>query len=611
MNAAKFVITLVLLGSPRLSAIAPGAELVPVPTAAEAAPPVADSLSIEQGRIADKYARLEQLMVRMAEIEAASNPQRAGLLRRAVEQSSERLIRQQLNATSQFLAPPAQLSRAIEQQEKAVADLQALLELLLSENRSDRLKDDQARYREYIKEVERLLRLQRGVQGRTEGGDDPLRLKDEQAQLEQRTGELAEQMGRQENQEEHGPSRDGGGDSSKDAEPQKPSPAGKQPTPGKTQDQKADRQDAPDREKQDAQQRQPEDGASPGDPAETPKPAEPSAEKTPSQPGGRSPDSQPSESQPSQQPPRPGGESPDQPPQQGTPSDSAPEEQSPEPPTEQSARKRLEAAQQRMREAEKRLEEAKRNEAVEQQEAAQRELEKAKAELEEILRQLREEEVERTLALLESRFRRMLEMQTRIYEATKKLDEIPIEKREREVDIQASRLSFDESKLVAEADKALLLLREEGSSIAFPETVDQIRDDMLQIVDRLAASKVDPITQGYEQDVIDALDEMVQALQKAQKDLEEQKQREQQQKSQPVSPDDMPLVDQLAELKMIRALQMRVNTRTQRYAELLKNPNDPIGQAENDELRESLTKLAEKQQRVFEVTRDIVLGKNR
>ena len=204
-----------------------------------------------------------------------------------------------------------------------------------------------------------------------------------------------------------------------------------------------------------------------------------------------------------------------------------------------------------MQEAEKRLEEAKRNEAVEQQEAAQRELEKAKAELEEILRQLREEEVERTLALLEGRFRRMLEMQVRIYEATKKLDEIPQEKREREVDIQASRLSFDENKLVAEADKALLLLREEGSSIAFPETVEQIRDDMVQIVDRLAASQVDKLTQGYEQDVIDALDEMVQALQKAQKDREEQKQQ-QQQKPQQVSPDDLPLVDQLAELKMIR-----------------------------------------------------------
>jgi hypothetical protein len=263
-----------------------------------------------------------------------------------------------------------------------------------------------------------------------------------------------------------------------------------------------------------------------------------------------------------------------------------------------------------MKEAQKRLEEAKRKEAVAEQEAAQRELEKAKAELEEILRQMREEEVERTLALLEGRFRRMLEMQMRILESTRTLDEIPAEKRGREVDIQANRLGFDENKLVGEAEKALLLLKEEGSSVAFPETVVQIRDDMRQAADRLAGSKVDRITQGYEQDVIDALGEMIQALQKAQQDLEKQKQQ-QQEKQQSSQGESVPLVDQLAELKMIRALQVRVNTRTQRYSELLKNPDDPVGQAEDAELKQSLVKLAEKQQRIFQVTREIVLGKNK
>ena len=47
----------------------------------------------------------------------------------------------------------------------------------------------------------------------------------------------------------------------------------------------------------------------------------------------------------------------------------------------------------------KRLDEAQRKQAIAEQEQALRELEKAKAALEEILRQLREEEVERMLAL--------------------------------------------------------------------------------------------------------------------------------------------------------------------------------------------------------------------
>jgi hypothetical protein len=154
----------------------------------------------------------------------------------------------------------------------------------------------------------------------------------------------------------------------------------------------------------------------------------------------------------------------------------------------------------------------------------------------------------------------------------------------------------------------LNLLLEEGSSVAFPETVTQMRDDMEQVADRLDAAKVESITQGIEQDIIAALQEMIEALQKAQKDMEKQKQ---QQQAQPGEPQDMPLVDAIAELKMIRALQMRVNTRTQRYAQLLDDGEDPVGQATDQDLREALAKLAERQETIYRLTRDIVLGKNR
>jgi hypothetical protein len=264
-----------------------------------------------------------------------------------------------------------------------------------------------------------------------------------------------------------------------------------------------------------------------------------------------------------------------------------------------------------MREAQQRLEEAKRDEAVEEQEKARHELEKAKAELEEILRQLREEEVGRTLAMLEGRFRRMLEKQLEIYESTKRLDKIPPDERGRQVDIQAGKLGFDETKLAVEADKALLLLHEEGSSVAFPETVEMMRDDMQQVADRLSSAKIDTITQGIEEEIVAALEEMIAALQQAQQDLEEKKQQEQQQQGKPMQPGEEPLVDQIAELKMIRALQMRVNTRTTRYSSLLENSDDLVGQTDDEELRDSLIQLGERQDRIHEVTKDIVLGKNK
>ena len=61
----------------------------------------------------------------------------------------------------------------------------------------------------------------------------------------------------------------------------------------------------------------------------------------------------------------------------------------------------------------------------------------------------------------------------------------------------------------------------------------------------------------------------------------------------------------LAELKMIRALQMRVNTRTARYSKMVEGE-----QAENAELVDALQRLAERQQRIHRVTHDLQMGKN-
>ena len=72
----------------------------------------------------------------------------------------------------------------------------------------------------------------------------------------------------------------------------------------------------------------------------------------------------------------------------------------------------------------------------------------------------------------------------------------------------------------------------------------------------------------------------------------------------------MPLVDKIAELKMIRSLQLRINGRTKRYARLLDDMEDPTGQATQPDLVEVLKGLGEKQLRIHAITRDIVLGKN-
>ena len=112
----------------------------------------------------------------------------------------------------------------------------------------------------------------------------------------------------------------------------------------------------------------------------------------------------------------------------------------------------------------------------------------------------------------------MLEMQLKVYDDSRRLSQIPLNKRNSQVDIQAGKLSVQERRIAGEADKALLLLREEGSSVAFPEAVEQMHADMLQVADRLSRTRLDRITLGLEEDIIAALEEMVEALQKAQQE---------------------------------------------------------------------------------------------
>ena len=256
-----------------------------------------------------------------------------------------------------------------------------------------------------------------------------------------------------------------------------------------------------------------------------------------------------------------------------------------------------------MKIAEENLEKAQREGAIEEQERALEELRQAKAELEEILRQLREEEMERMLAMLEARFRQMLDLQIEVYEGTKRLDAVPAERRSYSHDIEATRLSNREQEIAALIERVWMLLKEDGTTLAVPLAVDELREDVREIVLRLAEAKVGAITQGIEEDVIAALEEIIEALKKAMRDLEDQ--RAQPRPPMEGEPGEMPLVDLLAELKMIRALQMRVNQRTQRYSKLIEGE-----QADEPELVEQLRRLAERQERVYRVTRDLHLEKN-
>ena len=111
-----------------------------------------------------------------------------------------------------------------------------------------------------------------------------------------------------------------------------------------------------------------------------------------------------------------------------------------------------------------------------------------------------------------------------------------------------------------------------------------MRDDMQQVVERLADVKVGDahprLGTGHHRGARRNDRRAAQAI----KDLEKKKTPPGQ--SPPAGqPTDPPLVEKLAELKMIRSLQMRINRRTQRYGEMIEGE-----QAETPELLEALSR---------------------
>jgi len=525
--------------------------------AGEASPPKtsqptsADKLGVEQQAIADNFQHLQDVLLRMAELSEKTDPSRAVLLRKAVRQSEERLIGVQFDKLVDLLAKD-RLSRAIENQDNLQQDLRVLLELLLSENRARRLESEKARIAEYLKRLNRIIKQQKGIQGRTAGGGEPGPLSNEQEKLANNPGELAKDVQEDDQQDDEaaaGSTEEGTPDSNQEKPPERePEEEGDKPP-------KENGKGEPN-----GKSPQPAGGEESGQPQDSSE--GPSAEKTQGQ--GR-PAAQGQEQNPAQQ--------------------------------------RIEAAESRMREAQQKLEEAERQAATKAQEEAIRELEEAKIELEEILRQFREEEIERTLALLETRFRKMLGLQREVYEGTLRLDKVPQPERTHNHEIESSRLSRKETEIVLEASKALALLREDGTAVAFPEAVEDVRQDMDDVARRLDRTEVGPMTQVIEEEIIAALEEMLKALEQAKDDAEEGREP---QPMQPGQPQDQALVDLLAEIKMIRAMQMRVNRRTDRYSKLIDGE-----EAEKPDLVEALGKLAERQERIHEITRNLEMGRNR
>lgn len=538
--------------------------------AAETAPEDATNLADVQAGVADRYQRLEQVALRLAELTASTNPRRAELLRDMVRRSKEMDVQQRFEAIVALLEED-RLALALRDQNELGGQLELLLELLLKESRTDRIESEKQRVGRFLKSINRLIRQQRGVQSRTEAEELHRRLAELQRQVGEQAAELARQML---------PDRPQPPDASPDAKPPESPPS------------------EPSNDAQDASL--PEDGQHRQDPSRRAPGQRSGGERAQEAPGDDRPDSKPGDAMPNGPPqdssdgPRSSGSTP------SSPSPAAKKDNI------DAAGRDVQRARQRMRKAEHNLQQQQRSAAQEQQREALNALHEAKAQLERVLRQLREEELEEVLEQLESRFRKMLAWQKEVFDGTVKLDKTPSAERGHDEEIVAGRLSRREALIVRETDRVIAVMQADGTSVALPHAVELLREDMTQVTDRLARVEVGPVTQGLETDIIHGLEEIIQALDKSRKDL--QQAQNARMSGLPLGKSlDPKLVDLLSEVKMIRTLQMRINNRTKLYRELL----DDVESQPPTNLQQALQRLAEQEQRVREATEQLKLGARR
>ncbi len=583
-----------------------------------ASPPAAD-LSGSKQQVFRDYERFEKSLFDVAEQVRRKDPERAELLYRARAQSQEQNILAEMRTIAELLrtrgtdgsAVTPQLGPAADRQAEIVARLESVLKVLQSLDERERVAAEIARVQDLLKETNRIIARQKDIRAETQRGRQPERTLESQKKVTDEVNKLADKIDEQDaklNAERSPDPRDRSpkGDSEK-------SPDGKQdgkpgdPQQGKPGEQKPDdkKSGEPMPGDQDSGDKKPDGKKSDGKKSD----GKNSEKDNPTEKGDQKSDSsqqgQPQDSQGQPDSPKSGDEQPKSgAPQQGSkPSDQSQSPQQSGPKT--AGREELEQARQQMQQAIEELEAKKQQGALENQDNAVRKLEELKAQLEEILRQLREDERESYLTLLEARFQNMLRRQQHINSETVRLDAIPVADRVRQnVPSQIENLRKEQDDNSLEAEKAAHLLKEEGSSVAFPEAVEQMHENMRVVVSRLSKQEIGGTTQLVEQLIVETLEEMITALRKElQKKQDEQKQGPQ--GGQPGGPQDPSLVDQIAELKLIRSLQTQINRLTKQIGTELdgKLPGDPaqINLIQDIRLR---------QERIQKATYDLSVGRN-
>lgn len=537
----------------------------------------AGELKNDQLAVSGRYDRFERLLSQMADVLGHNDPERAELLRRAISKGREKAISNKLGQIADDL-DQNNLGKALEQQEDVLESLATLLQLLQSEDRRTEMEKERERLNNLLKGVTDTLNQQKSARASTQNSTAPSSSAPNQQKAIDRANKILDDI------KAHDGSTEDSGKNSADKTDANPDSS----ADGKT-DTSADKLSSNDEQpksQSDGNDSNPSDSKTKDTDSQESEPSKSSSEKSDS---------------PSADQSKPGdAKSQDSQSQNSSSEDSQSQSESNKSDSEKTpGSDEVSKAHQYMQEALEQLQEQLRDKALEKQDGAIAELQKAVEELRKQLLQLREEEKEMILASLESRFQRMLSMQTQIYDETVDLDATPVTDWLDTMFARSREFSQQQAELQVECQQTLGLLLEDGTSVAIVLSVEDISADMATISNRLRLSKVGALTQTLETDIIDALKELIAATQR---EMQEMKSEErQQQQAQGGEQNKPPLVQLMAEIKVLRSLQLRINQRTQRIDRFLAEQSAD----DRSDLIQQLEQLTTRQHRLVESAEEL------
>ena len=223
----------------------------------------------------------------------------------------------------------------------------------------------------------------------------------------------------------------------------------------------------------------------------------------------------------------------------------------------------MEEAGESMKQAAGNLDEGDTDQAQKDQKQAQKKMEEAIDEIEERLNQLREETREEKLARLEARFREMYDRQKVASAMTIDLDDkkVNLGALNRREQLLLLRIGTDELDISEVGQQAYDLLLEDGTSVVFPEALQDLRTDLDRVAAMLYDDQTNRLTQLLQKEIEAGILDLLDSLEEAKKEGESGG-------GGGGGGGDQPLLKKSAELKILRMQQQRLNRRTRRVDQL-------------------------------------------